>query len=236
MIGSLGLAVGNFLLYIILRKTNRWLAYLQLFLLFIFAFIITDRSFSMFYLMLFAITVLISELNVKVRAEEQASTSRGYGFTILCLSVGAIMYIIIATIGSQVGGNIIGAPNLAVTTTSDIAKSFKPTLEASLGIIENAFVFAIFEAMMVFGLLIPLFGKLIMVTSIAIPIIIASFVMGIFHVAAYSVSATLILWAMFAFGMFILSRFFLKDSLAADTAHYTNNLIVSASRNLQAVF
>ena len=178
MIGTLALAIGNFLLYILLRKAHRWLGYLQLFLLFIFAFIITSKDFSVFYLLMFSVAILISELNVKVRAEEQASTSGGIGFTILCLSIGAIIYIMIAVIGSSVGGNIIGAPNLGITTTSDIAKAFKPTLEASLGIIENFFVFAVFEALMVFGLLIPLVGRLIQVTSIIIPLLLASFIMG----------------------------------------------------------
>lgn len=235
-IGALTLAGANFLLYVLLRRIDRWLSYIQLFLLFIFAFVISDRSFSIFYLMMFVVAVLISELNPNVRAEEQQSKKRGFGFTILMLSIGVVMYILIALVSSSVGGNIIGVPNLAVSTAADIGKAFKPTLEASLGIIENFFTFAVFEALLAFGMLIPLVGRLIQVTVIALPLLITAFIMAIFHVSAYSVSVVLILWAMFAFGLFILSRYFAKDSLPADTGHYLNNLIVSAQRNLRVVF
>lgn len=237
-IGSLALAGGNFLLYILLRQTHRWLAYLQLFLLFIFAFVVTDRDFSVFYLLMFIIAILISELNPQVKTEHQSSAiakTGTLGKTILFLSIGVVTYIFIALTSARVGGNIVGTPDLSFHTTQDISNLFKPTLEASLGIIENFFVFSVFEAMMVFGLALPLIGKLIELTFL-IPMLFTAFLMGVFHVAAYSVSVALIIWATLAFFIFIALWYFFKDSLPADTAHYLNNLIVSSSRNLQVVF
>ena len=232
-IGALTLAGLNFALYILLRATNRWLAYLQLFLLFIFAFIVSDKDFSIFYLLLFIIAIIIAESSKKIGTEDQSKLS--IGRTTLLLTVGVVMYIAIATISTQVGGNIIGTPDLAFHTTESIKQMFKPTLESSLGIIENFFIFTVFEALVVYGLMIPFLGRLVSLTFV-VPLFLSAFIMGIFHVAAYSVSVSLIIWATMAFAFFIASWYFLKDSLAADTAHYLNNLIVSSQRNLQVVF
>ena len=239
-IGALAVAGGNFLLYVLLRSTHRWLAYLQLFLLFIFAFVVTDRSFSVFYLLMFIIAILITELNTNVKTEQQSTFSAGkfdngsFPKTILFMSLGVVLYIFIAVISTRVGGNIVGTPDLALQTTDDISKLIKPTLQASLGIVENFFTFAVFEAVMVFGLAIPIIGRAINFTFI-IPMLLVGFLMGVFHVSAYSVSLSLIIWATMAFSLFIATRYFFKDSLVADTAHYLNNLIVSASRNLALV-
>jgi len=67
------------------------------------------------------------------------------------------------------------------------------------------------------------------------PLLISSLVLAIFHVTAYSVAIALLLYAMMAFAMFIMSRILFKDSLAADVAHYANNGIISVSRSLAVV-
>lgn len=236
VVGSATLLVVNFILYIMLRSVNRWLAYIQTFLLFIFAFIVSNREFSVFYLLLFVIAILIAELNIKVRSEQQAGmiggkfTTKGFTLIAISLVVGVLMYAFIAIISTRVGGQIVGVPNLAISSTSEIASMLKPTFEAHLGIIENFFVFTIFESLVVFGMMLPLLGAFMTIIPVVVPLFLTALMFGIFHVAAYSISLSLILWASLAFAIFILSWFFLKDSLAADTAHYLNNGVVSLGR------
>ena len=240
VVAAITIAIINFIAYVIFRSVNRWLAYLHLFLLFIFAFIISSRDFSVFYLLIFIIAVLISEFVSQIRTEE-GSFSDGkfslgsFQFILLSLAIGLVMFISIVAIESRVGGNIIGTPNLAISGTSEIVQVWKPTFESMLGIIENFMFFVVMDMLLVFGVLIPLIGRIIQFTSPVLPILIAAFLAGILHIVAFEVSVALILWATIAFAMFMFSRFFTQDSLAADFAHWLKNLMVSVSRGLQIV-
>jgi len=242
VVAAITIAVINFIAYVLFRSVNRWLAYTQLFLIFIFAFIVSSKEFSVFYLLLFIIAIIISEFVKPVSTEEQAGSfsegkfsARGFNFVLLSLAVGLVMLVTIILIENNVGGNIIGTPNLAISSTQQIAQNFKPTFESMLGIIENFIFFVIMDVLLVFGVLVPLIGRLIQFTAPIFPILITAFIAGIFHIVAFSVSVSLILWAMIAFGMFLTSRFMLKDSLAADSTHFLKNLMVSVSRSLSIV-
>ena len=234
------IAVINFIAYVIFRSVSRWLAYTHLFLLFIFAFIISSRDFSVFYLLIFIIAIIISEFVTSVRTEE-GSFSDGkfsvgsFQFILLSLAVGLVMFISIVAIESRVGGNIIGTPNLAISSTSEIAQAWKPTFESMLGIIENFMFFVVMDVLLVFGVLVPLIGRIIQLASPILPILISAFIAGILHIVAFEVSVGLILWATIAFSMFMFSRFFMQDSLSADFCHFLKNLVVSVSRSLQIV-
>ena len=59
--------------------------------------------------------------------------------------------------------------------------------------------------------------------------------MAIFHITAYSVALSLLLWASFAFMMFIISYIITKDSLPADVAHLINNGILDLQKPLALV-
>lgn len=240
VVAAITIAIINFIAYVIFRSVSRWLAYTYLFLLFIFAFVISSRDFSVFYLLLFIIAIIISEFSASVRTEEGVFSdgkfsSKSFQFILLSLAVGLVMFISIVAIEGRVGGNIIGTPNLAISSTSEIAQAWKPTFESMLGIIENFIFFVVMDVLLVFGVLIPLVGVLIEFTAPILPVLIAAFIAGIFHIVAFDVSVALILWATIAFSMFMFSRFFMQDSLAADMAHWLKNLTVSVSRGLQIV-
>ncbi len=239
---AITIAVINFVAYVIFRKINRFFAYTHLFLIFIFAFIISSQQFSVFYLLLFIVAILISEFVVKIETEHQQGdfssgkfSAKGFAFVLLSLGIGLIMFVAIVAIESQVGGNILGTPELAISSTSTIAQNFKPTFESMLGIIENFYFFTIMDVLLVFGVLVPIIGRIITFTAPFLPILIAAFIAGIFHIVAFSVSVSLILWATIAFAMFMVSRFYLKDSLAADSCHWLKNISVSVSRQLSIV-
>jgi len=239
---AITIAIINFIAYIVFRSVNRWLAYTHLFLLFIFAFIVSNREFSIFYLLLFIIAIIISEFSSKVRTEQQEGsfsegkfTAMGFNFILLSLAVGAVMFVIIVLVEARVGGNIIGSPDLAISSASQIAQAWKPTFESMLGIIENFLFFVVMDVLLVFGVLIPFIGRIIQFSGVFLPVLLAAFIAGIFHIVAFSVSVSLIIWATMAFALFMASRVIMKDSLAADTAHFLKNLTVSISRGLQIV-
>lgn len=237
------LLVSWFVLYIVLRGVNAYFGSALVFLTFIFAFIVSSQSFSSFYLLLYLVVIVLDLAINQISTTNQVAgsykagkfTAKGFSFIGISLVAGLAMYFVINLLSRQVGANIIGVPQLQITTPTLIAQSFKPVFEASLGIIENATAFVFFDILMVFGLLIPFVGLLIEFSGVIIPLIISSLIMAIFHVTAYSVAIALLLYAMMAFAMFIISRIILKDSLSADTAHYLNNGVISVSRSLQVV-
>jgi len=147
---AITIAVINFIAYIVFRGISRWLAYTHLFLLFIFAFIISNRDFAVFYLILFIVAIIISEFTIKVQTEQQSGSfsegkfsASGFNFVLLSLAVGAVMFIMIVLVEARVGGVIIGAPDLAITSVSSIAQAWKLTFESMLGIIENFIFFPV---------------------------------------------------------------------------------------------
>ena len=237
------LLVGWFVVYILLRNVQPYFGSALVFLTFIFAFIVSSQSFSSFYLILYLVVIVLDLALNQISTTSQPSiaskagkvSAKGYGTIAISLIAGVAMYFVIKLLSRQVGGNIVGVPNLAVTTPSIIATSFKAVFEASLGIIENATAFVIFDILLAFGWMLPLLGILIKLSGFIIPLIVSSLILAIFHVTAYSVAIGLLLYAMLAFAMFIISRILLKDSLSADTAHYLNNGLISASRSLQVV-
>lgn len=231
----------SFILYILLRSANQIFASFYLFLIFILAYILTDKQFSVFYILLFLVAVVI-DLAIKefdITPTDNVSLAgisfKGFSLISISLIFGVVVYIIISLISTKVGGNIVGAPKLQVTT-SQIAQNLRPTFVSHLGIIENYFVFVMYEILSLFGVIIPLIGIAFNFIPYVMPILIVSITMGILHVVAYSVAISLIIWAVFAFSMFIISYLIMgNDSLPADTAHVLNNGIIDLNRPLALV-
>lgn len=232
--------VVSFIFYLILRSVNFYLGAFYLLVLFIFAYIVTDKQFSAFYILLYIIA-LITDLAIK-QFDVMPTTSisllgmnlKGFTMIIAMLIFGLMLYLIISLISARVGGNIVGAPSLQVTT-SNIAQNFRPTFVSHLGIIENFFAFVMFEVLNVFGIMLPLIGIVFKLIPYLVPVFVVSFVMAIFHITAYSVALSLLLWASFAFMMFIISYIITKDSLPADVAHLINNGILDLQKPLALV-
>ena len=228
--------------YILLRGANQILADAYLFILFIFSFIISSQSFSMFYLMLFLVAIILDIVVVKINTFDVPNKinvfgmeASGFGKIGISLAVGVLLYVFIIAIGNTVGGNIVGAPDLKITSTSEVASLMKPALESNLGIIENRIAFVLFGVLNAFGLMIPILGLAFQLLPLVLPMMLIGFVMGLFHVAAYGISAGLIIWAALAFMLFIGTTFILKDSLSSDIAHFINNARISLSRGLSIV-
>ena len=237
------LLVAWFVLYVILKSVQPYFGSALVFLTFIFAFIVSSQSFSSFYLILYLVVIVLDLAISQITTTSQTVsgfnqgkfTPQGFKMVVVSLIAGVAMYLVIKLLSRQVGANIVGVPSLALTTPSTIALNFKPVFEASLGIIENATAFVIFDIILAFGMLLPLVGILIKFMGVIVPLVLSSLILAIFHVTAYSVAIALLLYAMMAFAMFIMSRIIFKDSLSADTAHYTNNGLISVSRSLQIV-
>lgn len=224
----------SFLAYIILRNVNHILADIFLFILFIFAFVVSNKEFSVFYLLLFVIAIVI-DLAVP-KFEIGANVKSGFMPIVIALLVGLGLYVVITLISVRVGGNIVGAPEIAIASTSTIAQNMRPTFVGMLGIIENRIAFAFFEVLNLFGVLIPLVGVAFQLIPYVAPTVIVGLIMGIFHVTAFSVAISLLLWASIAFMLFIASYIIMgRDSLSSDTAHFLNNGIIDVNRGLSIV-
>ena len=232
------LLISWLVIYILLRLFNVYFGVTWIFITFVFAFIVSNREFSSFYLLLYLIAVVIdlaitqihTTSDIKTEAKIDGSKVSGFNFIAVSLIAGLVMYFMISVISRQVGGNIVGVPNLAITTPSAIAQTLKPVFEASLGIIENTLAFVLFDiSLLLFGAIFTL------VIGLVIALVLVGLIMGLFHVVAYDVALGLLIYATLAFILFILSKFLFKDSLSADTAHYLNNGVVSVSRSLQVV-
>ena len=228
------------LVYILLKQIHSLVADFYLLVLFVFSYILTQKSFSLFYILLFLVVIVIdlgiSQFSIEPAKSIKIGSMSYKGFTMVIISavLGLVMYLIISGISIVKGGNIIGAPELQITT-SGLAQNFRPTFVGMLGIIENRFAFVGFEILNIFGYLVPLIGIAFKLIPYLLPVVITGLLMGILHITAYSVAASLILWATFAFIIFILSYIITKDSLAADIAHILNNALIDLKRGLAIV-
>lgn len=232
-----------FLLYIIFRSINAYFGSALVLMTFVFAFIVSNQQFSAFYLLLFLVAIVLDLATPQIKTTSEVASSynvgkytlEGFNFITFSLLLGLVIYLGIGLIGKQAGGNIIGAPNLAVTNTDVVAKAFKPTFESALGIVENQIAFVMFDLFLTFGILLPFIGMLVRSMFFIAPMILSGLIMGLFHVTAYSVSVSLMLWASSAFMVFVMIKYLFHDSLSVDFAHYLNNAGVSLSRSLQVV-
>ena len=224
----------SFLAYVVLRSINHIMADVFLFILFIFAFVVSNREFSAFYLLIFLIAIVIDLAVPKFEIGTKAAS--GFMPIVIALLVGLGLYIVITFISARVGGNIVGAPEIAIASTSTIAQNFRPTFVGMLGIVENRITFAFFEVLNLFGVLTPLVGVAFQMIPYVVPTIIVGIIMGLFHIAAYSVAISLLIWASIAFMLFIASYIAMgRDSLSADTSHLLNNGIIDINRGLAIV-
>ena len=234
LLTAITIMILSFLAYVILRSINHIIADVYLFILFIFAFVVGSKEFSVFYLLLFIISIVIDLAVSKFEIGTGAKT--GFIQTVIALAVGLGLYLIITLISVRVGGNIIGAPEIAISSTSQIAQNMRPTFVGMLGIIENRIAFAFFEVLNLFGIMIPIIGVAFNLIPYIIPVITIGLVMGTFHVTAYSVAFSLLIWASIAFMLFIASYVIMnRDSLPADFSHFLNNGILDLNRGLAIV-
>ena len=233
-INSIAILVTWMVFYILLRSTRLpLLADALTFLTFIFAFIVSDKQFSAFYLLLFMAAAVMDLSTNTINLQAKGNTA--FKGIMLSLAIGLGLYMVIVLIGNAVGGNIVGIPNFQISSPQQIAQAFQPTFVSALGIVENRIAFAIFALLNAGGMLIPLIGVAFKLMPIVFPAFLIGIMMGIFHVAAYGISTSLILWASMAFTGFIITTYILKDSLAADFAHYLNNGVQSIKPTLQVV-
>ena len=187
-------------------------------------------------LLLIAIVLDLSLVQFNISPANNAFGFKGFGLIAVSLIAGLGLYLFISVISSKVGGNIIGAPELAVSSTSGIAQSLRPTFVSHLGIVENRIAFAFFEVLNLFGMFIPVVGVAFNLLPYVIPTLVIGITMGLFHVVAYSVAVSLLIWASMAFILFIASYLIMnRDSLASDTAHLLNNGIIDVGRGLAIV-
>jgi hypothetical protein len=226
-----------FALFIISLRIQVYLAATLVFFTYLFSFVVGNPQSASFYLLAYVIAIVIDLAVNGINTTSQTATNfkagrlevKGFSYITLCLIAGLVIYLIITQMSRAAGANIIGVPNLAISPSSPVGWALKPVFESALGIIENTLFFVVFDLIFKFG--IAFLGPLVYLVSTFS----ASILFAGFHVIAYSLSISLLIYAAGAFILFIISRFIFKDPLPSHFAHYINNGIISASRGLSIV-
>lgn len=244
LITPLTISVILLVVYLLIRFTPKvgiLLSDLYLFFLFWFAYPNIDKPLATFYLFGLIFILLIDLTNQVFEVEFFRSFSIGdvkfqnIGFIFLSLGIGAILFFMINLMGTRTGNIVIGVPQLATITTGTIASLFIPGLKGLLGIIENRSFFTLLNILIKFGATIPLIGVVVGLAMPIFPIIISAGLFAIYHLVAFSLAFAALIWAFLAFVLYIISFILTKNTLAADFAHWLNNVVVSVSKGLQVV-
>lgn len=217
------------------------LSNIYLFIMFLWAYPNVDKAISTFYL-IGILFVLIADLTNQIWEIKTAESFNLAGlkfagpiFMVFSIALGVGIYIAINAMGTRTGGVVIGVPVLATVTSSTIIATFMPALTALLGIVENQIFFTVFRLLTSFGYLAPVVGFIFQIASPVIALLIVSSIFALFHLIAYSIAVGAMVWAALSFALFLGSYLLTGDTLAADTAHWTNNAAVSISKGLEVV-
>lgn len=152
----------------------------------------------------------------------------GFKYHLMTIGVGLVLLFLMFTISSQ-KGQFLGVATLSISTSGFsmmMTKIFAPAISIALAFIENRMFIAFLLALLLAKNPIKQFVSSIPVVNIltpfasALPVVLTCFTFGIFHVIAYYVQWSLIIWASLIMGLWIASYYFTgKDTTAMDTAH-----------------
>jgi len=137
-------------------------------------------------------------------------------------------------------GQFLGVSTLSISTSGFSAwatAQFAPAISLALGFIENRMFIAWLNILLVskaalsglLSLILPILTPLVLI----IPVGITALTFGLFHIIAYSVSWSKILWAAAIMVIWIISYYMTgKDTTAMDTAHGGWNGLLTAKETL----
>lgn len=228
------------IIFIILDVINPLLSDISIFLYFAWAYTNIEGSTTIatFYLIavLFVIVVRLAQrsFSLKDHSEKPIMKLLGINLTgklpILGVGLGIGIFLIMRMLQGVSTASIIGTPTLALS--SDIMSVVTISL---LGIVETRLFFTIFnlfkENVGVFTL-IPFVGMFLGIFAPVVPVIFVSVLFGIFHLTAYSLSLSAILFAVMVMVIWIISFIITKSDLPANISHYLWNGIVVLNRIL----
>tara|TARA_Y100000034_G_scaffold2862_1_gene3529 strand:- start:1182 stop:1910 length:729 start_codon:yes stop_codon:yes gene_type:complete len=229
--------IGVLALFVILDTIKPLLADIFIFLYFLFAFINIEGSTTLatFYLfsILFVISVRIAKSTFTISSEpikQFGGISLKSKIPIFGILLGIGIFLLMRILQTSAPGAIIGVPQLAITS-----QAFNVTTVMLLGIVETRFFFTMFNLLTEFKDIffkIPVLGQLFSIISFTIPIAFTSILFAIFHITAYSLSISTMVFAALVMVVWIISFILTKSDLPANISHALWNGIVSLGRAL----
>ena len=220
---SIAFLVIIFLGYLILYAINDNLANFYLVTLFLFAAPNISEGVG-FYYSIMLLTVLVFGLLIPAAQVDRDNVS----FTGILISVGlgVGVYFLMQYMQSQSAQAIIGVPSLQINVA--VQQTLSPAYTAVLGIIENKFVFTTLDILLHYGPL--LFSGL----SVIIAPLIAASVFAIFHLSAFDLALSSLIFAALVAGIWIIF-YTAYSQIVAHTAHYLWNAVISVQRTFSIV-
>ena len=228
------------IIFIILDTINPLLSDITIFGYFLFAYTNIEGSTTIatFYLIaiLFVIMVRLAKRTFSLQEHSEAPIRKILGINltgklpILGVGLGIGIFLIMRLLQGVSTASIIGTPSLAIS--GDV---FNVITISVLGIVETRLFFTIFnlvkENVDIFTM-IPILGVVLGVLAPVVPVVFVAILFGIFHLTAYGLSLSAILFAVMVMTIWILSFIITKSDLPANISHYLWNGIVVLNRLL----
>lgn len=187
------------------------------------AFSMSDKmlAFYLFGLMFYMIT----KLTIGVDTQHEGD----WRYEIKTFALGGVLFAMAYSL-SSVKGQIMGVASLAIdnvtTWQSKVTVLFSPLISGTLGIIENSVWISALMILMATGTFL-----------FFLPYILTALTFGLFHVVAYSLQWTTIIWASIMMGLMISSYLITgKDMTAMNFFHFSWNSWLTSKETLSIMF
>jgi hypothetical protein len=226
------------LVFVFLDTLNPLFSDLFILVYFLFAYINIDGSKNLATFYLFSILAYMSvralQKNYAVRNE--GFTKRLFSFSLkgrvpwIGILVGIGLFFVMRLLQGGVSTAIIGVPSLAISNPG-----FSVSNVMLLGAVENRFFFTVFEVLrniVSTGLLaaIPVVGGVLSGFQLFVPVVLTSVLFSIFHLTAFSLALSSMIFASMVFILWLISYIVLRDDLSSNTAHMFWNASTTLGR------
>lgn len=226
MVNPLIMVIVFFVVFLLLDSKSQVLSNIFLFGYFLWGYVNIEGSTSLatFYLfaILFVIIVNLTKQNFSIK---DSSNTQGWSFKsfkipLISFIVGILIFAFMTLLQSKSPGAIIGVPTLALASGTFYASQI-----GMLGIIENRLFFSVYELFSLYpvtlGFLTPL-----------VPVLSSASIFAVFHLSAYGLALSSLLFALIVFSIWIISYIILRDDLASNLAHFLWNVSVVLGSSL----
>jgi len=155
----------------------------------------------------------------------------GPAYSIVVVLVGGLLAAILASMEAGASGRILGVPG-TLAAGSSILSPFSAAAVAALGYIENRFIFGLSYVLERFVL--PFVPVLQAVPAFIVAAAIASAIFGLFHLVAYQLSISLILFAMAVMFLWLMVSRVVGEE-PTSFSHFVHNARIALLRSVAVV-
>ncbi|MFC1591697.1 hypothetical protein ACFL43_04160 [Thermodesulfobacteriota bacterium] len=173
-----------------------------------------------------------------VNGKEKGGVISGGKYHLFSILIGVAMLVIMFAITSQ-KGQFLGVAPLAISSAGFGAwatAQFAPAISLSLGFIENRMFISLLNILLLPSVILSLVPFVSLFAFLA-PVLVTAIAFGLFHIIAYKVAWSMIIWASVIMGMWIMSYYMTgEDTTAMDVSHGAWNGILTSKETLSVAF